>query len=156
MDANTLNAIFIKSTMHVLDVMAQTSVQAGKPFTKKGSVALGDYTAFICANCEATQGKGSIAVTFTKNGAICVAKNMLGEDVDDEQSLKEVVGELVNIISGDARRHMASLGVTFDGSTPTMLDGKGHNIQHDTKALITVIPFKLSQGEFVVEFGFEI
>ncbi len=156
MDADALNSIFIQSTAHVLSTMAQCNPIAGKPYVKQNTIALGDYTAYICANCTSTTNKGSIAMTFTISGASYLAKSMFGEDVDDEQSLREVVGEIVNIVSGDARRRMATQGVVFDGSTPKMLQGAGHSVLHDTKAHITVIPFNLPEGQFVVEFGFEI
>ncbi len=156
MDAKTLSSIFIKSTQYVLDTMAQCPAKAGKPFIKKDQVALGEMSAYICANCNATNAKGSIAISFTTPAAICVAKTMLGEDVEDEQSLHEIVGELVNIISGDARRRMAELDVIFDGSTPKMLHGEGHLISHGIKAPVVAIPFTLPEGTFTVEFGFEL
>ncbi len=156
MDTNALNTIFIQSTAHVLQVMAQCEAQAGKPYIKKDTLALGDYTAYICANCTSSSNKGNIGMSFSGAGAACIAKTMFGEDVDDEQSLKEVVGEIVNIVSGDARRRMAAAGVIFDGSTPKMIQGIGQVIPYDTKAPIIVIPFTLPQGQFVIEFGFEI
>ncbi len=155
MDIKTLKTIFVQSTAHVLNVMAQCEAVAGKPFIKKDTIALGEYTAYICANCTKTSNKGSIAMSFNDLGAKCIAKNMLGEDIEDAQSLNEVVGEIVNIVSGDARRRMAVEGVIFDGSTPKMLQGVGHVVVHDTKSAIVVIPFQLPEGQCVVEFGFE-
>ncbi len=156
MDVKTLNNIFIQSTAHVLQVMAQCEATAGKPYIKKDHLALEDYTAYICANCTSSENKGNIGMSFSGAGAQCVAKTMLGEDIDDEQSLKEVVGEIVNIVSGDARRRMAAAGVVFDGSTPKMLHGAGNAIPYDSKAPVVVIPFKLPQGQFVIEFSFEL
>ncbi len=156
MDAKVLKNIFIESTQHVLKIMAQCPAVAGKAFIKKDNIALGDYSAYICANCNTNKTRGSISVTFTAFAAKSVAKTMFGEEIDDAQGLREVAGEFVNIISGDARRRMAEQGVVFDGSTPKMLDGEGHKICHETSSPIVVIPFDVPDGKCVVEFGFEL
>ncbi len=156
MNAATLKSIFIASTEYVLSTMAQCTVKACKPYIKKDDIALGRLSAFITAECEENKAKGFIAMSFTTAAAVCVARSMLGEDVEDEQSLREVVGELVNILSGDARRRMSEQGVTFSGSTPSMLYGEQHNLPHGTKSPVVVIPFEVDGGKFAVEFSFEI
>ena len=77
---------------------------------------------------------------------------MFGEEMaalDDE--VADAVGELTNIISGDARREMAENGLTLDGAVPTVIMGQGHKVRHMSNAPVHVIPFETEGGSFFVE-----
>ncbi len=156
MDIKIVNEIFIKSTQRVLDLMTSCKATAGKSYIKKDKIALGDYSAIVCASCPKSKKKGSISFSLNTSAAECLGKAMFGDDfVANEESMSEMTGEFVNVISGDARRRMADEGVVYDGTTPKMLSGDGHEITHDTKSPIVVVPFEVAGGKCFVEFGFE-
>lgn len=144
---------FIKATVDVLSTMAMMDPKPGKPFVKKGETATGDVSAIIGFTGEKN---GSISVSFSKKCAVTMVKNMLGDDVGDiMQDAKDAVGEVTNMISGQARSGLAAMGMTFMGSTPTVIMGDNHSVSHISKSPIMVIPFSTSAGDFTVEFCFE-
>lgn len=144
---------FIAATVNVLSTMAQINPMAGKPFVKNTGTALGDVTALV----GITGGKrGSIAVTFPKSTAIGVVRGMLGDDIQDIVSdTKDTVGEICNMISGQARAGLAEAGMVLQGSTPTIIFGDSHSISHVSPAPVIAIPFECEVGAFIVEFCFE-
>lgn len=144
---------FIVATVNVLATMAGIKPQPGKPFVKKDNMARGDVSAIIGFTGQRT---GSISVSFSKQCAIAVVRGMLGDDIQDIlQDTKDAVGEVCNMISGQARAGLAEMGMVFQGSTPSVIMGDGHTISHVTKSPIMGIPFHTDHGEFTVEFCFE-
>ena len=144
---------FINATISVLSTMANVKPVVGAPFVKKDGVAQGDVSAVIGFTGDKS---GSISVSFTKKAAVAVVKNMLGEDIQDiVQDVKDAVGEITNMISGQARAQLADRGLKLAGSTPTVIMGDNHTISHVTKGPIMAIPFDTEHGSFTVEFCFE-
>ncbi|KAF5033564.1 Chemotaxis phosphatase CheX [anaerobic digester metagenome] len=144
---------FVAATINVLSTMAGITPTAGPPYVKKNNVAKGDVSAVIGITGHKN---GTISVTFTKKCAIALVKAMLGDDIQDiVQDIKDAVGEVTNMISGQARAGLAEMGMTFQGATPSVIMGDGHTISHITKAPIIAIPFGTPHGDFTVEFCFE-
>lgn len=144
---------FISATVNVLSTMARITPVAGKPFVKANMIGLGDVSALVGitgAKC------GSVAVTFPKATAIGVVRGMLGDDIQDIiNDTKDTVGEICNMISGQARAQLAEAGISLQGSTPTIIFGDNHSISHISTAAVIAIPFTCEVGEFIVEFCFE-
>ena len=144
---------FITATVNILSTMANISPKPGKPFVKKDHTALGEFSAVIGVTGEH---KGSICVTFTRDGATSVVQAMLGDDVENlEQDAIDTVGEIANMVSGQARAVIAEKGVLLQGSTPTIITGEHHRIIHMSKPPVMCIPFTMPTGSLAVEFCFE-
>jgi len=91
-------------------------------------------------------------VTFEKAVILRIANNMLGEDYTEiDSNITDCVGELTNMITGQARMHLGNQGMSLQSSTPTVASGKGLVIAHVTSAPILSIPFRTEEGGFVVE-----
>ncbi len=146
----TIGKHFITATTNVLSTMAHIVPQAGTPYVKKNLFAKGDVSAIVGITGYA---KGSISVTFSKSCAIALVKGMLGDDIQDIiQDTKDAVGEVTNMVSGQARASLAQAGMVFQGATPTVIMGDGHTISHVSKSPIMAIPFTTEHGDFTVEF----
>ncbi len=144
---------FIKAVTNVLTTMAMIEPQPGKPFIKKDNTATGDISAVIGITGSRN---GSISVSFSKRCAIALVKAMLGDDVQDVvQDAKDAVGEIANMISGQARAGLAESGLNFAGSTPSVVMGDNHTITHVSSNPVISIPFTTPHGDFYVEFVFE-
>ncbi len=144
---------FIKATVNVLSTMAMITPQPGKPYIKKDNTAEGDVSAVIGITGEKN---GSISVSFSKKCAVALVKAMLGDDVEDIiQDVKDAVGEITNMISGQARAGLSEMGMSLNGSTPSVIMGDNHTITHVTKEPVVAIPFTTEHGNFFVEFAFE-
>ena len=144
---------FVQATIYVLSSMAGLTPTPGTPYVKKNSVAQGDVSAIVgCTGDKA----GSVSVTFTKTCAIALVRGMLGDDIQDIlQDTKDAVGEITNMISGQARCGLAEMGMTFQGSTPSVILGDNHTLGHVTRGPVVAIPFQTEQGEFTLEFSFD-
>ncbi|MDY0361064.1 MAG: chemotaxis protein CheX [Desulforegulaceae bacterium] len=148
MDASLINP-FINATMNVLETMAFIKSEAGKPYLKKDDVAKGDVTGIIGLTGVAN---GTIAVTFEENAILKIVSNMFGEDMTSlNHEVADAVGEITNMISGQARRELEGLGRIFEAAIPSVVTGKNHEIAHYTDGPVIAIPFKTEGGSFTIE-----
>ena len=119
---------FIKATVDILDTMAGLKATPGTPYVKKNNIAKGDVSALVGVSGDRT---GTIAVSFTKPCAIALLRGMLGDDIQDLLSdLQDAVGEIANMISGQARAGLSQLGLNLSSSTPTVIFGDNHTTDH--------------------------
>ena len=144
---------FLDATVSVLKTMASLEPLPGKPYIKKGGAACGDVSGVVGITGEA---EGSISISFSKSCILFITGQMLGEEqkeINDE--VKDVVGELTNMISGDSRRRLQEIGHTFQGAIPSVISGMGHEVKHISKGPILSIPFTTNAGNFIVEVCFK-
>ncbi len=148
MDSTLINAI-VNATLNVLGTMASVSSWAGKPYLKVDDVARGDVTGVIGMTGEAN---GTISLTFDEASILNIVSNLFGEEISDlNRDVSDAVGELTNMISGQARRELEEAGRLFKGAVPSVITGKNHRISHFTRGPIIAIPFKTEAGQFTIE-----
>ncbi|MEH0019870.1 MAG: chemotaxis protein CheX [Desulfobacter sp.] len=152
MDVKLINP-FINATINVLETMAFVTVTAGKPYVKQDSKAIGDVTGVLGLTGVAN---GTISVTFEENCILTVVSNMFGEEMNTlNEDIADAVGELTNMISGQARRELDEAGKVFKAAIPSVITGKDHAIRHYTDGPKIAIPFKTDGGEFTIEVCFD-
>ena len=152
MDAKLINP-FIESALHVLETLASIKAEAEKPYLKKDQVAKGDVTGVIGLVGDT---KGTISISFTENSILAIVSNMFGDKMEElNEEIKDAVGEITNMISGQARQKLDELGRSFDSSIPTVISGKNHTVTHITTHPIIAIPFITDHGKFTIEVCFE-
>ena len=71
------------------------------------------------------------------------------------EEIKDAVGELTNMISGQARLKLDELGRSLEASIPSIITGKNHAVIHITSDPIITIPFATNDGDFTIEVCFE-
>ncbi|HOJ14599.1 MAG TPA: chemotaxis protein CheX [Deltaproteobacteria bacterium] len=148
MDVNLINP-FIEATLHVLSSLAFTQAKAGKPYLKKDQMARGDVSGIVGLSGEA---RGTLSVSFSERSILSIVSNMFGEPVHEiNDEVKDAVGEILNIVSGQARQKLESMGRSLKGAIPTVITGKNHTISHITKQPIIAIPFDTDNGHFTIE-----
>ncbi|WP_461832974.1 chemotaxis protein CheX [Desulfothermus sp.] len=144
---------FIEATVNVLSTMAMIKPKAKKPYIKDHNRALGDVSGIVGFTADGGK-KGVMSVSFSKKCAIQIVKNLLGDDIENiVEDVQDAVGEITNMISGQARAKLAEMGITMEGATPTVIMGENHTITHITKDQIMAVPFTTEYGDFVVEFS---
>lgn len=146
---------FLEAVVNVLKTMAFTESTPGKPaLRKKEDPSTGDVTGVVGLTGPV---KGSFALSFTEPAILEVVTNMFGEDMTEVNGeVQDAVGELSNMVSGDARRSLEGQGYAFQASIPTVISGKGHNITHAVPRPSVVMPFTTGAGHpFFVETSFE-
>ena len=152
MDAKLVNP-FINATVNVLATMASVEAKSGKPYLKKDSLARGDVSGVIGLTGETN---GTISVTFDAGSILGIVSNMFGENIEELNSeVVDAVGELTNMISGQARRKLEEMGRKFEAAIPSVVTGKNHKIRHFTSGPIIAVPFSTDGGRFTIEICFE-
>ena len=133
--------------------MASVRVEAGKPYVKKDNFAVGDVTGVLGLTGVAN---GTIAVTFEEKCILTVVSNMFGETMNEINSeISDAVGELTNMISGQARRELEDIGRRFKAAIPSVVTGKNHTIIHYSDGPKIAIPFTTDCGDFTIEVCFD-
>lgn len=144
---------FINATVLVIKTMAGITPKAKNPYVKTGQLAEGDVSAIVGITGHYT---GSISISFSRPCAIALVKAMLGDDIQDVlQDTRDAVGEICNMISGQARAGLSEMGISLQGSTPTVIVGDFHTITHSSGASVIAIPFVTECGNFTLEFCLE-
>jgi chemotaxis protein CheX len=145
----------LEAVVNVLKTMAFTEPQAGKPFLKeKHKPSKGDVTGAVGLTGPVN---GSLAVSFSEKAILHIVSNMFGEACKEiNVEVEDAVGELTNMICGDARRLLAEKGFQFEGAIPTVITGGQHKIAHSVPGPSIVMPFSLGEhGDFFAEVCFE-
>ncbi len=144
----------LESTVTVLSTMAMIDAKPGKPSKKDSNVALGDVTGMI--DLTGPQAKGSLAISFSEAAILDITQKMLGEEIDNiDETVVDVVGEVTNMITGNAKRLYSEQGIELDLTLPNTLIGKNQIIQHSIDVSPIVLPFQTQAGQFYVELCFQ-
>ena len=152
MDVKLANP-FINAALNVLEVMANVICKADKPFLKKDSLSRGDVTGIIGLSGVA---RGSVSITFDEQSILEIVSNLLGEKIETiNEEIVDAVGEITNMISGQARKELDENGKSFKAAIPTIIKGKNHTIRHITNVPVIAIPFTTSKGRFLIEICIE-
>ncbi|MEM7012273.1 MAG: chemotaxis protein CheX [Verrucomicrobiota bacterium] len=132
MDVETIE-VFVKGASRCFAELTKTPGEIGTPFLKGEFQPSGDYTGAIgITGCQ----KGVIALTVSRDMLVQLLDDIGGFTVA-EQLLSDLVGEMANIISGNARE---SLGSNFMISVPVVVDGNGSSIHLDEDLTNFIIP----------------
>ncbi|MFZ7112679.1 MAG: chemotaxis protein CheX [Desulfatiglandales bacterium] len=148
MDVNYINP-FITATIHVLKTVAATDASPGKPYLKKDNIARGDATGIIGLTGEA---RGTICVSFTEESILAIVSKMFSEEMTEmNEEIRDAVGEISNMISGQARQALEEMGKSLTAAIPTVIMGKKHSLSHMTNYPVIAIPFNTDKGGFTIE-----
>jgi chemotaxis protein CheX len=95
---------------------------------------------------------GTVSVTFEEPCILKIVSNMFGETLETlDNEVADAVGELTNMISGQARMELEKEGRLFEAAIPSVITGKGHKIIHITEGPKIAIPFNTDGGAFTIE-----
>jgi chemotaxis protein CheX len=148
MDVKLVNP-FIEATLHVLKTISSTEPIPGKPYVKKEQEARGDVTGVVGLTGEAS---GTISVSFPESSIIAIVSRMFGETMESlNGEIKDAVGEITNMISGQARQKLERMGKVIHGAIPSVIVGKNHSISHFTSHPVIAVPFETDDGGFTIE-----
>ena len=152
MDANIINP-FINATLNVLETMAFVKAEVEKPYLKKDNVAQGDVSGIVGFTGDTN---GTVAVTFDELCILKIVSNMFGEEMTEvNDEIADAVGELTNMISGQARKNLEEIGKKYQAAIPSVVTGKNHKLESMTKGPQIAIPFKTDFGSFTIEVSLE-
>src|ERR1700754_1285374 len=124
---------FVEGTTNYFAVAAQQPASMGSPYLSEGSPAVHDYTGVINIS-----GKREGVVYFTAPRAMLTVLLMKMQENDfSHETMRDLVGEVANTISGNARR---DFGRDFVISVPNVLAGEKPEIPMVPGSRSFVIP----------------
>jgi chemotaxis protein CheX len=149
-DVRFINPI-LESTVSVIAEMTGFTVTSGKPEVKFAGEFSGDISGVV--GLVSSGFKGNISLSFTEPGFLKIISTMFGEEVTAiTEENKDAVAELLNIIFGKTKKILNEDGLNIQPAIPTIIRGKNHSIEHQTKHATIVIPFQSPEiGHFRVE-----
>ena len=76
---------------------------------------------------------------------------MLGDAIEDIiADTRDAVGEITNMISGQARATLSEMGLPLQGSTPSIVFGANHSLSFPGQVTTVAIPFETDYGAFTL------
>ena len=142
---------FIESTVRSLDMMAGIKAEKVGLELKEDHITAYEISTIIGLTGETS---GSIVISMPTKLACKVASNMLMEEVTAiNKNVEDAIGEIGNIVVGDARRSLIQDGHSLSISIPTIVIGAGHKISRSGNVPCIAIPFTTEFGDFEVNVG---
>ncbi|MGZ3785359.1 MAG: chemotaxis protein CheX [Bdellovibrio sp.] len=151
LDVNFINP-FLSATQRVFKIQCFLDVTPGKPFIKKSTdpLLLGDVSGIISISSETFN--GTLAISLPEAIFLKIGTNMTGEPIEKiTETNIDLVGELANIILGQAKLELNKLGFSIQMAIPSCVWGKDHKIKHYGGSACVVIPFETATGTFYAE-----
>ncbi|MDD4975340.1 MAG: chemotaxis protein CheX [Bacteriovorax sp.] len=149
---------FIDAAKNVFETMVFTKLETQKPTIKSDSVSRGDVSAILGLSGELEKNgsrchyKAMLVISFPYETYFKVASAMLGETYTSYVSdIHDLGGEIVNMVMGNAKRDLKTMGYTSNMAIPSMLEGINHSIKYPSGAHVVLIPFNSAHGPMFME-----
>ena len=138
---------FMTSIQNVFSTMFQLPVQIGEPSIKTDKTATHDVSGIIGVSGEMV---GTIVLSMPEAAAISIVNLFTGMEMDpSSDDFADAVGELVNMISGNAKAEFQRKGVSI--SCPSVVIGEDHRVSTPSGTACVKIPCTTDCGEVVLE-----
>lgn len=141
---------FISAMNKTLETMLGIVPKRGQPYLKNNKITEGDISGLI--GFAEKNIIGSVAISFPQETALFVYEKMTSDKITSlNREVQDSIGELANIVAGNAKTILSDKGLSFHISIPTVIVGKNHHISHKAETPIVVIPFHLQEFTFIME-----
>jgi chemotaxis protein CheX len=146
MKAEYINPFVIASFSVLEMVLGEAPVRG--PIAMQSAVFTSQQCNIICGVLGAVQGQVIYGMSLTT--ADRIASLMLGQPIESFDALAaSALGELGNMISGNAMQHFSEAQLVCDITPPTIM--RGTNVQFSTLTIPTlIIPMTMPQGEITI------
>ena len=140
---------FIEATVNVFGTMLGCKVERTGLELNESYAPNHEVTGIIGLSGKAS---GDIVLSFEKTLALSTTEALLGEPVETiGDDVVDAVGEITNMIAGNAKSHLEELEMTL--ALPTVIVGKNHSIRFPTKVRPIAIHFTSDWGGLTIEVG---
>jgi chemotaxis protein CheX len=102
----------------------------------------------------AGQAMGSVRLYFGNDMARLVTADMLGmedDEIESEDEVKDVIGELSNMVGGDLKSKLCDAGLPCELSIPSVTSGKDFTIESVDWDQMDTLVFQHDDHHFMVE-----
>jgi chemotaxis protein CheX len=140
---------FIEATINTFQTMANVVPTREKVFLKGEGEEVYGVSGIIGLGGEAT---GAVVLNFPEAVAIAAVGRFVGEDFPSITSgVVDGVGELTNIIAGDAKNRLLQKGYKFEIGLPKIVTGRNYITAQNKSVPCIVISFTSELGRFCLE-----
>lgn len=140
---------FVLSTATTFRQMLDCDVTRGNAEVKTGCQPTFEISGVMSLTGQAD---GTVVLTFSRDVALSATEKMIGDKPTQiDECVRDVVGELTNIVAGSAKSRIKELNLTV--GLPTVVQGKNHIISFPAGVAVVSIPFQSTWGPFSVEVG---
>ena len=95
---------------------------------------------------------GSVVISFPQSLAVKIVSNMLGEELTEiTHEVEDGIGEIVNMVAGQAKVELADTIYHCKLSIPTVVVGSNYKLSHKAGIPCIVIEFEAERESFAVE-----
>ncbi len=137
---------FLNASLGLFREFLGLEVTPGQPFVRKDPYDLMDVSAIIGLAGETT---GAVVLSFSHDTAVKIVSRMEGKEHQFLGSeVLDGVGELVNIIAGNAKKDLLDYRIVI--SLPGVITGKSYRINWPAEVPVITIPFESEMGPFSV------
>jgi chemotaxis protein CheX len=113
-----------------------------------------DMSAFIGLS---GQSPGAVALSFPSKTALLMASRIRGTEIRViDETVTDVVAELVKIVATEAKTALNKRGITIDLSLPTVIRGSNHSLTHPSNTVWLDVPFTSELGPFSLRVTFDL
>jgi chemotaxis protein CheX len=157
MDVKYINP-FIMAAQSVFRTMLGIEATLSKPVIKTSRTTSGEVTGIMGLVGDK---KGTITISFQDKGALFIYKTLIGDESASVNSdVVDAIGEITNIISGQARKEFEKAGINLKAAIPMVIVGKEIELNFITTLPIVQLPFNFSVGNgtqevMYLDFSFE-
>ena len=149
---------FIEAAKNVFETMVFTKLEPGKPVVKNDSTSKGDVSAVLGLNGVVNKDgneknyRAMLVMSFPYATYLKVAGAMLMEEYTEfNEEIRDVGGEITNMIMGNAKRELGTMGYTSNMAIPSIIEGPEHTIKYPDATTVILIPIKCAHGEMFIE-----
>ncbi len=140
---------FIEATINTFQTMANVVPVREKVFLKGEGEEVYGVSGIIGLGGEAT---GAVVLNFPEAVAIAAVGKFVGEEFTSiTSSVVDGVGELTNIIAGDAKNRLTQKGYKFAIGLPKIVTGRNYITAQNKAVPCVVISFTSDLGRFCLE-----
>jgi chemotaxis protein CheX len=130
---------FIVGAKHVFKTMFDIELIDKTPFVKNTTRSNADVTGVMGFTGDK---RGTMAFSMSTEGALTVYGRLMDEELGSlSPEVADAMGELTNIISGQARKELEKESLHLLAHVPLIFIGKNVEVSLVTKGIIMTIPF---------------
>ncbi len=149
---------FIDAAKNVFETMVFTKLEPSKPSIKNDNLSKGDITAVLGLSGEVEKNgskvpyKAMLVFSWPFDTYFKVASAMLSDTYTSYcPEIHDVGGEIANMVMGNAKRDLKTMGYTSTMAIPSMIAGKDHTIKYPTGTTVIIIPIMSAHGQMYME-----
>lgn len=141
---------FTSATTVTMREMANVDVTVRSVYQKTKYKMFGDISAVIGLMARS---EGAMVLSFPDQSAIAFSRRVLAGVTEDLSAdmVRDCIGEISNVIVGQARGILSETPYRFAMSTPTIVSGAGHEIRHKPGMPCLVVAFGSELGDFALQ-----